>query len=173
MKDSTSLQTFFLSLILVAVCCNVSMSQDTLALNLLDTIPLDSNVRVGRLANGFTYYIKRNDEPKGRVMMTLAVKVGSVLEDDDQIELAHLLEHMALNGTAHFTSAFEFIANAGIRVGMDANAYTGYDDTRYFMYMPSDSQKLVNQGLLLLSDFAQGILLKEDAIDGEARCFAE
>ena len=164
---SIRLKIVFLSLILVSGCCIVSNSQDTLTMNLSDTIPLDRNVRVGKLTNGFRYYIRKNDKPKDKVMMMLAVKAGSVLEDDDQVELAHFLEHMALNGTAHFTSAFEFMAEAGIRVGTEANAFTGNDDTRYFLYLPSDNQKLVNQGLLLLSDFAQSMLLNEDAIDAE------
>ncbi|HMC86267.1 MAG TPA: insulinase family protein, partial [Chitinophagaceae bacterium] len=66
------------------------------------TIPLDTAVHTGVLANGFTYYIRHNEEPKNRVDLYLVNKVGSLLEDEDQQGLAHFMEHMNFNGTTHF-----------------------------------------------------------------------
>src|SRR5687768_1486978 len=67
-----------------------------------DVIPLDAHVKTGKLANGFTYYIRKNTEPKNRVTLYLANKVGSILENDDQQGLAHFVEHMSFNGTKNF-----------------------------------------------------------------------
>src|SRR4051812_37252193 len=61
-------------------------------------VPLDANVKMGKLANGFTYYIRKNSEPKNRATLYLAVKAGSILETDEQQGLAHFMEHMSFNG---------------------------------------------------------------------------
>ncbi len=92
-------------------------------------IPLDPAVRTGKLANGFTYYIRHNEEPRSRVVMYLANKVGSVLEDEDQRGLAHFLEHMSFNGTAHFpkNELVNYLQKSGVRFGADLNAYTNFD----------------------------------------------
>src|ERR1700761_6853155 len=65
-------------------------------------LPIDPAVRTGKLPNGFTYYIRHNEEPKNRVIFYLANKVGSILETDEQQGLAHFMEHMSFNGTTHF-----------------------------------------------------------------------
>ena len=65
-------------------------------------LPLDPAIHVGKLPNGITYYIRHNARPEKRVSLRLAVKAGSIDEADDQRGLAHMLEHMAFNGTAHF-----------------------------------------------------------------------
>ncbi len=70
--------------------------------NQAGNLPLDPAVRTGKLANGFTYYIRHNEEPKNRVIMYLVNKAGSVLEDEDQQGLAHFMEHLNFNGTKHF-----------------------------------------------------------------------
>src|SRR5258708_6414099 len=80
-------------------------------------LPLDPAVRTGKLSNGFTYYIRHNEEPKNRVVMYLENKVGSVLEDEDQRGLAHFMEHMSFNGTAHFphNDLIDYLQKSGIR----------------------------------------------------------
>ena len=65
-------------------------------------LPMDPNVRIGKLANGLTYYIRHNAEPKERASFYIIQNVGAILENDDQDGLAHFLEHMAFNGTKHF-----------------------------------------------------------------------
>src|SRR5882757_6103331 len=87
------------------------------------TIPLDRAVRTGKLANGFTYYIRKNNEPQKRVQLYLINKVGSVLEDDDQQGLAHFMEHMNFNGTKNFpkNDLVDYLQKAGDRFGADLN----------------------------------------------------
>ena len=70
--------------------------------NLNKKLPTDNDVRIGKLENGLTYYIRKNTKPENRVEMRLVVEVGSILEDEDQLGLAHFVEHMAFNGTKNF-----------------------------------------------------------------------
>ena len=62
-------------------------------------LPIDTAVRIGKLPNGLTYFIRHNEEPKGRAEFYIAQKVGSMQEEDSQQGLAHFLEHIAFNGT--------------------------------------------------------------------------
>ena len=69
---------------------------------LTESIPVDPNVKIGKLANGLTYYIRKNVKPEKKVELRLAVNAGSVLENDNQRGLAHFMEHMGFNGTKNF-----------------------------------------------------------------------
>jgi zinc protease len=124
-------------------------------------IPLDAAVRTGKLANGFTYYIRHNEEPKNRVTFYLANKVGSVLEDEDQRGLAHFMEHMSFNGTKHFpkNELVNYLQKSGVRFGADLNAYTSFDETVYQLPLPSDDPNILKNGLQIMRDWAQDATL--------------
>ena len=124
---------------------------------------------IGTLPNGLRYYVRRNTRPEKRVLVWLAVKTGSVYEDDDQRGLAHLLEHMAFNGTKHFKPGelVSFFETAGARFGPHVNAYTSFDETVYMLQVPTDKEGLVDKGLLALADFAGGMSLDPAEIDKE------
>jgi zinc protease len=132
-------------------------------------LPLDPAVRVGKLANGFTYYIRHNEAPKNRVIFYLANKVGSILETNDQLGLAHFMEHMTFNGSRHFpkNSLVDELQTAGLRFGADINAYTGYDETIYQLPLPTDKPGLVLKGLQIMRDWAQEATLDPKEIDKE------
>lgn len=132
-------------------------------------IPLDVAVRTGKLANGFTYYIRHNEEPKNRVVFYLANKVGSVLEKDDQRGLAHFMEHMSFNGTTHFpkNELVNYLQKAGVRFGADINAYTGFDETVYQLPLPSDNPEIVKNGIEIMRDWAHGAMLDVTEINKE------
>src|SRR6478736_7610615 len=134
-----------------------------------DKIPFDSLVTTGTLPNGLTYYIRRNGRPEQRVAMQLAVKAGSIDEENDQQGLAHFLEHMAFNGTRHF-KAGELIAtleSTGARMGPHVNAYTAFDETVYMFELPTNREGIVEKGLQALADFGGGMTLAPDEIDKE------
>ena len=143
------------------------LSQDTLAWN--SPLPFDQDVKVGKLKNGFTYYIRRNVEPEKRVTMYLGVKVGSILEKEEERGLAHFLEHMNFNGLKHFpkNALVDYLQKAGVRFGSDLNAYTSFNETVYQLPIPSDDPELVKNGLQVMRDWAQDALLKSDEIDKE------
>ncbi len=132
-------------------------------------LPLDPAVRTGKLANGFTYYIRHNEEPKNRVMLYLVNKAGSVLEDEDQRGLAHFMEHMSFNGTTHYphNQLIDYLQKAGVRFGADINAYTSFDETVYELPIPSDKPELLKSGLEIMRDWAHEALLDPGEIDKE------
>lgn len=139
------------------------------SLKLTDPIPPDMTVKRGKLPNGFTYYIKHNAEPDDRVVMYLAVKVGSVQETDDQRGLAHFLEHMNFNGTENFpkNELIDYLQQAGVRFGSDLNAHTSYTETVYKLPIPSDDPELLTNGLQVMRDWAQEAMLEDSDIDKE------
>lgn len=129
----------------------------------------DPNVTWGKLENGFRYAIMPNTEPPDRVSLRLYVKAGSLMEKDEQRGLAHFLEHMAFNGTRHFPSGelVEYFQRLGMSFGADTNAYTSYDRTVYMLELPRNDYEMLEEGLRLLRDYADGILLNEEEIDKE------
>lgn len=132
-------------------------------------LPLDPAVRTGKLANGFTYYIRHNEEPKNRVIFYLANKVGSILETESQRGLAHFMEHMSFNGTKHFpkNELVDYLQKSGIRFGADLNAYTSFDETVYQLPLPSDKPELLQGGLQIMRDWAQEATLDPVEVDKE------
>ena len=136
---------------------------------LSDLIPFDPAVTRATLPNGLTYYVRKNTRPEKRVMMQLAVKAGSVDETDAQQGLAHVLEHMAFNGTKRFKPG-ELIAAleaTGARLGPHLNAYTSFDETVYQFELPTDKEGIVEKGMQALADFAGGMTLDPKEIDKE------
>ena len=137
------------SLVALAMASAVLLAQ---TFNSQDTIPFDPAVRTAKLPNGLTYFIRKNVLPAQRISLRLAVKAGSLFEADDQQGLAHLIEHMAFNGSAHFkpgelVSDFESV---GARLGPHVNAYTSFDETVYMLDLPSDKPDVVAKGLTAL-----------------------
>ena len=132
-------------------------------------LPVDPAVTIGTLPNGVKYYVRQNGKPENRVLVWLAVKTGSVFEDDDQRGLAHLLEHMAFNGTEHFKPGelVAFFEASGARFGPHVNAYTSFDETVYMLQVPTDKEGLVDKAMLALADFAGGMTLDPVEIDKE------
>lgn len=132
-------------------------------------LPMDANVRIGKLANGFTYYIRKNIEPKDRAQLYLATKVGSILENDDQRGLAHFLEHMSFNGTKNFpkNELVGYLQKAGVRFGADLNAYTSFDETVYQLPIPTDDPEVFKNGMQIMRDWAQDVTLDVAEIDKE------
>lgn len=132
-------------------------------------VPLDAAVKVGKLPNGFTYYIRKNSAPEKRAVMYLVNNVGSVLETDAQQGLAHFLEHMAFNGTTHFpkNELVNYLQKAGVRFGADLNATTSFDETIYQLPVSTEDKTLFRNALQILRDWAQGITLDGEEIDKE------
>ncbi len=170
MNRLLSLLTFPLFVLFLAPQVALSNPPPLLdSLMLTDTLPMDGSVLRGKLSNGFSYYIRHNDEPKDRVVMYLATKVGSILETDDELGLAHFLEHMQFNGTKNFpkNELVDYLQRAGVRFGSDLNAYTSFDETVYQLPIPSDDSELLESGLQVMRDWAQDALLDDDEIDKE------
>ncbi len=133
-------------------------------------IPVDKNVKIGHLENGLTYYIRHNAFPEHVASFYIAQKVGSINENDDQRGLAHLLEHLAFNGTEHFkgNSLQDYLQSIGVEYGRNLNAYTSIDKTvYYFTDVPTTRTSAVDSCMLILKDWSNGISLTKEAINDE------
>ena len=132
-------------------------------------LPVDPNVIIGKLPNGLTYYIRKNDQPKNRAELYLVNKAGSVLETDDQQGLAHFTEHMAFNGTRDYpkNELVNFLQKSGVKFGADLNAYTSFDETVYQLPLPTDSVKTFEKGFDILADWAGHVTFDTGEIDAE------
>lgn len=132
-------------------------------------LPLDPAVKIGKLDNGMTFYIRKNSMPQNRLEMRLVVNAGSILEDEEQQGLAHFTEHMAFNGTAHFSKSalVDFLEKSGVRFGADLNAYTSFDETVYMLQLPTDRPGLVDSAFMVMEDWAHQVSMEGEEIDKE------
>ena len=136
---------------------------------LTDTIPVDPLITVRTLPNGLRYYVRVNKQPAGRAELRLAVKAGSVLEDDDQRGLAHFVEHMAFNGTRNFPKQdiTAFMQSLGMRFGAHVNAHTGFDETVYELQVPIGNPATLDRALLVLEDWARNVTFDPQEVERE------
>ncbi|WP_299555172.1 pitrilysin family protein [Seonamhaeicola sp.] len=134
-----------------------------------ENIPTDPDVKIGKLSNGLTYYIKNNSKPADKVELRLVVNAGSILEDEDQLGLAHFLEHMNFNGTKNFkkNDLVDYLQSIGVKFGAHLNAYTSFDETVYILPIPSDDPEKLEKGFQILEDWAHNALLLDKDIDEE------
>lgn len=154
---------------LLLLLATTAMLPSRAQINVDQPMPLDPKVKIGRLPNGLTYYIRQNKLPEKRVEMRLVVNTGSVMEDEDQLGLAHFMEHMNFNGTKRFpkNELVSYLQSIGVKFGADLNAYTGFDETVYILPVPTDKPELVDKGLQILEDWAHNALLDSIEIEKE------
>lgn len=148
------------AVLLIAVATNAQMPN----------IPVDKDVRIGKLDNGLTYYIRYNNWPEKRAEFFIAQRVGSIQEEEEQRGLAHFLEHMCFNGTKNFpgNKVVEWCESIGVKFGTDLNAYTSIDETVYnISNVPTTRQSALDSCLLILHDWAGALLLEPEEIDKE------
>ena len=137
--------------------------------NLNSLVPLDEQVKIGHLENGLTYYIQHNPKPENKLELRLALKAGAMQEDDNQLGLAHFVEHMAFNGSEHFekNELISYLQSIGVAFGSDLNAYTSFDETVYMLPIPTDEEEKLTNGFQVMRDWAGGLLLNTEDIDAE------
>ena len=132
-------------------------------------LELDSSIERGVLPNGFVYFIKTNKNPEKRASLRLFVNAGSVLEEEDQRGIAHLVEHMAFNGTKNFkkNELINYLESIGIAYGPEVNAYTGFDSTVYKLDIPTDDPGIIENSFQVIEDWAHQLTLDDEEIDRE------
>ena len=147
----------------------VTTTDSKLTYNPTNPIPTDSNVKTGKLDNGLTYYIQNNPKPENKVELRLVINAGSILEDEDQLGLAHFMEHMNFNGTKNFkkNELVDYLQSIGVKFGAHLNAYTSFDETVYILPIPSDDPEKLEQGFQIIEDWAHNALLTDEEIDNE------
>ncbi|AHC15492.1 M16 family metallopeptidase [Salinispira pacifica] len=132
-------------------------------------IPQDSRLLSGELENGMEYYIRENDRPENKAELRLVVNAGSILEDEDQLGLAHYLEHMAFNGTEKYpkNEIVSFLQEIGMEFGPDINAYTSFDETVYMLSVPLGDEQLLDTGFEVLREWAFHMSIRQEDVDEE------
>src|SRR5215510_13803403 len=136
---------------------------------LTQPMPVDPQITMGQFKNGLRYYIRTTKKPEKRAELRLVVKAGSILEDDDQLGLAHFVEHMAFNGTKNFPKhdLLAFIESLGMRFGAHLNAYTSFDETVYMLTVPTDKPGAMEKSFQVLQDWAQNLSFDPAEIEKE------
>lgn len=156
------------SLVVLSGCIFTNQTEDT-GLNLESPLPVDASIVQGELDNGLKYFIKENGKPENRAELRLVINTGSILESEDQLGLAHLLEHMCFNGTEDFPKMdlINYLESIGMRFGPDLNAYTSFDETVYMLQVPTDSVEQLNTAFQILENWAHKVSLDGEDIDME------
>src|SRR5436853_2086063 len=159
------------NLIKPVICLLLIISSQNLfsQFNMNQPIPVDPNVKMGKLPNGLTYYIQKNVKPEKKMELRLVVNAGSILEDADQQGLAHFMEHMNFNGSKHFpkNELVDYLQKVGVKFGADLNAYTSFDETVYMLPISTDDPEIVEKGFTVLEDWAGNNLLDKTEIEKE------
>ena len=145
----------------------LDLDSETLDMNA--PIALDPAIRTAKLDNGLTYYIRHNTEPANRATLMLVVNAGSVQEDDDQLGLAHFLEHMMFNGTERFPkqALIDYFESVGMSFGPDVNAYTSFDETVYFLEFPTDDEDIIVTTFQVAEDWASRATVSDEEVESE------
>ena len=139
-------------------------------INLNNPLPVNEKIKKATLKNGMTYYLYKTDVTKNVASYYIIQNVGSILENEDQLGLAHFLEHMAFNGTKHFKGKglIHFLERHGVKFGSHINAYTGFDETVYNLdNLPTNKPGLIDSSLLVLHDWSNYLSLIDEEIDAE------
>lgn len=152
-------------MVLITTTLQPAFAQEKLS----EKLPIDPQVKVGKLDNGLTYYIRKNVKPEKKVELRLVINAGSILEDDDQLGLAHFTEHMAFNGSANFekNDIISFLQSIGVEFGADLNAYTSFDETVYILPIPTDKKENVEKAFQILQDWAGAVAFEDTEIEKE------
>ncbi|MFP4547196.1 MAG: M16 family metallopeptidase [Fidelibacterota bacterium] len=170
MKNFRLIVTIVIISLIVTACVGTKIGQPvTDAKQTHEKLPVDPRVKIGKLDNGLTYYIRNNEKPENRLHLNLVVNAGAVDEDENQRGLAHLCEHMAFNGTKHFQKQelIDYLESIGMRFGADLNAYTSFDETVYMLQLPTENDTILEKGFQVLDDWASNVSYDHEEIDKE------
>jgi zinc protease len=141
-------------------------------------LKVNPRIHFGALPNGLRYAWMDNSEPKHRVYLRMHVNVGSLGEEESERGMAHFLEHMAFNGSKRFPAGklIEWLQQKGLSFGADTNASTDFSQTIYQLDLPTSDEAMVEDGLTVMRDVGDGLLLadkevndEKGVIDGEER----
>lgn len=161
--------SYYIRTSVLSMAVAIALPGAVMAQDVKSPLPKDPDVLTGKLENGLTYYIRNNHKPANKVELRLAVKAGSILENEQQLGLAHFMEHMNFNGTKHFqkNELVSYLQSIGVQFGADLNAYTAFDQTVYILPIPTDKPDNLEKGFQIIEDWSHNALLTDKDIDEE------
>lgn len=132
-------------------------------------VAADPSIKLGRLANGMRYAILRNSTPKGAASVRLRFEFGSLGEAENELGLAHFIEHMAFNGSTNVPEGemVRILERQGLAFGPDTNAHTAFDETTYELEVPKADAEHIDTVLMLLRETASEVKFDPAAVDRE------
>lgn len=132
-------------------------------------LPMDPAILSGRLNNGFHYYVRANAKPAGRAILSLIVRAGSLHEQDGEEGLAHFVEHMAFNGTRRFprNEIVRYFETIGMRFGDGINAFTSFEETVYYLEIPTNDPQILETSFQILEDWSRDLSFDPDEVERE------
>ena len=129
-----------------------------------EVLPDDPRIKTGRLANGLSYYIVKNQTKKGYADFGLIQKTGTVLEEDGGRGMFAMLERLAMKGTRNFTDSTitAFFNSLGI-APRDIVFDTREDDITYLVKnIPVKNPNIIDSSLLVLYNWMSSINIDEE-----------
>jgi zinc protease len=153
----------------VLMLAGMDLFSQTISNNPADVLPMNPKIKTGKLSNGLTYFVLENKKPEKKAELRLLIKTGSLQEDNDQLGLAHFIEHMCFNGTKNFpkNELVEFLQKTGVRFGADLNASTSFDRTQYILPINVENKELYEKSFQVLEDWAHNVMFADEEIDNE------
>ena len=152
------------SILMLALTVGFAHAQD-----LDESLPTDPALRIRRLSNGITLYIRQNRVPSGMADLRLVVDAGSVQESNGQEGAAHFVQHMAFRGTTSFSGSgvIDFLTSIGMEFGPDFSALASYDETFYQIEVPTANPIQLAQAVRLLADWASEMTIASADVQAE------
>jgi zinc protease len=156
-------------ILLLFIHVSISLVAQPTPVREADRQPMDEEVYHGFLPNGLAYYVRKNAAPKKRAVLYLVERAGSLQEDDDQLGVAHFIEHMAFKGTRTLPKdeLISYLQKSGVKFGADFNARTSFDQTSYELTLPTDSMQVFKKGLDILTDWAGFVSFDANDVNSE------
>ena len=138
-------------------------------------IKSSQGIITGKLQNGMTYYLYKNKMPENRASVNVVVKAGSLQEEDNQMGMAHFIEHLCFNGTEKYdkNQVVKYYQSIGLNFGGDLNAHTGFDETVYKIQIPTDDKEKFEKGMEVLKEMTLKPTFKQENIDSEKEIIVE
>jgi len=136
---------------------------------------LGPEVKTGSLQNGLTYFVRENREPKARAELYLVVGFGSLVEEEEERGIAHIIEHLGFSATKNYENhaIVKFLESIGAPFGACQNAETTFGHTLYTLHVATDTEGLVNESLTVLREFAYYTRISSEDLDKERNVVME
>ncbi len=125
---------------------------------------LQSKVELGKLDNGISYVIYSLDSKSEEVSVQLVLKKGSIDEKNEELGLAHVIEHLVFHGSTSSDGSC-YLSPVGIS---KPNGYTTFDHTCFYLNAESNPES-ISKSLNFLSELVSTPPLSNNVIRDEKK----
>ena len=146
-----------------------SQSKNTYFAHDNSDLSVEEGIEYGYLPNGLRFAVMANETPSNTATLLMRIDTGSLNETDEELGLAHFLEHMAFNGSKNIPEGemIKRLEKFGLAFGADTNASTGFEETIYQLELPEVNDEIINETLMIMRETASNLTLDSEAIERE------